>query len=459
MLLQSSWTPRLIDAEGSPVDRLADALAADIIEGRIDSGDRLPAHRDLAYRVGVAVGTVTKAYAILERRGLVRTVKGSGTFVAAVVARRGPSIDLSRNVPPAVISERVFARTLTAIAKRIDSGLFNSYPPTAGHDEYRRQTAQWLARLGMEANPSRILLTSGAHTAIMLAFSVAAGREGVLFTEAQTYTGAIAIARHVGCNLLGLEMDGQGLLPEALDRAAKIAGTARKAVYVTPTNHNPTTCTMGRQRREDIVRVCRKHDIQIIEDDVYRLEASADLLPLAMLSPEKTFYISSLSKTLNPALRIGALVSPDYAYAAVEDTLASTALMISPMTCAVFEQLLIDGTAETLTRAVTEEAARRQKLARSILDPFMARSDYPGYHLWLPMAADRAQRLADAAKALDILVTPPRTTMVDPASKTTGIRLCIGAPPYADLTPALTALSALLVQMGREPSEPQTAMF
>ncbi len=81
MLLRPRWTPRLAEIKAGPVERLVVALADDILEGRLTGGDRLHAHRDLAWALGIGVGTVTKAYAVLERRGLIRSIKGSGTFV------------------------------------------------------------------------------------------------------------------------------------------------------------------------------------------------------------------------------------------------------------------------------------------------------------------------------------------------------------------------------------------
>ena len=132
MRIRSPWKPYLSNRFTSPADRLVGALAEDILQGALEGGARLPAHRDLADELNIGVGTVTTAYAVLERRGLVRTVKGSGKFVALTQSRKGPVIDLSRNVPPGAVTERLLGRTLTALAKRVDSGFFNDYPPLGG---------------------------------------------------------------------------------------------------------------------------------------------------------------------------------------------------------------------------------------------------------------------------------------------------------------------------------------
>ncbi len=444
MRLTSPWVPRLAEGPASPSDRLVAALAEDILDGRLDTGDRLPAHRDLADALRIGVGTVTKAYGVLERRGLVRSVKGSGMFVALAQTRRGPLIDLSRNAPPAVMTERLLARTLMAIAKRVDSGLFNDYPPLGGHDEHRRLLARWFARLGMDAEPRRLVLTGGAHHAVSVALSVACGPEGTLFTEAQTYPGAIALARHQGIRLVGVEMDREGVMPDALDRALATKRVGPSALYVTPTMQNPTTATMGRARREAIVSVCRAHDIAIIEDDVYTLCADLNLPPLAMLAPERTFYANSMSKTLNPTLRIGGLVAPGSLYAQVETTLQATAIMVSPLSCAVMEQWLIDGTAEVVSQAIQEESDRRVALARTMLGDAMCEPDHRGYHVWLPMSQPAAQRLEHAAGALGVLVTPPSSTAADPDTPKGGVRLCLGAPSIAELSTALEVMARII---------------
>lgn len=444
MRLPSPWTPRLAADAGSPSERLAAAMAEDIIEGRLEAGARLPAHRDLAYRLHIGLGSVTQAYAMLERRGLVRSVKGRATFVAVSQTRRGPLIDLSRNAPPAAMSERLLARTLTALGRRIDADIFNDYPPSAGHDEYRRQMAHWFSGLGMDADPRRLLLTSGARHALSLAFSVACGPGGTLLTEAQTYPGALALARHLGCRLAGVAMDEQGVLPAALDRALAARGAGPAALYVTPTMQNPTTATMGRTRRAEIVAVCRARDVAIIEDDVYTLRADAALPPLAMLAPERTLYVNSLSKTLNPALRIGGLVAPESCYERAAAVQQATDLTVSPMSCAVMEQWLLDGSAATVSRAIGEESRRRLALTRSLLGDAMRQPAQDGYHVWLPMAAQAAQELADAALTSGIVLTPPSATAADADAQGAGIRLCLGAPPLADLRTALTAIAGLL---------------
>jgi DNA-binding transcriptional MocR family regulator len=258
MLLRSPWTPRLADIEASLAERLALALADDIIEGRLKAGDRLPAHRDLAWALGVGLGTVTKAYATLERRGLTGSVKGRGTFVTIRQARDGRQIDLASNAPPAMLTARLLARTLARIARTINPDHLNLYAPPAGHLEHRYLLARWLETLGAQVDPLHLVLTSNARQAISLAFDLACGPQGIILTERITYPGAIALARRKGFQMRGVEIDSEGMVPKALADALARAKAGSKAVYVTPTLQNPSTATMSMTRRKAIIEICRR---------------------------------------------------------------------------------------------------------------------------------------------------------------------------------------------------------
>lgn len=444
MLLQSPWAPRLANVETNATERLVLALADDIIEGRLMGGDRLPAHRDLAWKLGIGLGTVTKAYAALERRGLTRSVKGRGTFVAIRQARNDRQIDLSSNTPPATLNARILARTLTGIARKIDADHFNLYAPPAGHLEHRLVLARWLETLGLTVDPSHLVLTSGARQALALAFDLACGPQGVILTERITYPGAIALARRKGYRMQGVGIDAEGMVPEALADALDSASSASsKAVYLTPTLHNPTTATMGEKRRQAMAEICRQAGASIIEDGVYAASETG-LPPLAALAPEIVLHVNGMSKSLGPGLQIGALALPAGLSAAAEETLQDMPVSPSPLSCAVVEEWLIAGIIPSIQRDLRHEARRRSSLAASLLGTAELIWHPGAYNAWLPMQRDTADRFVFAAAAAGIKLTPPETMMVDRDDQASGIRLCLGGPSFEDLTEALTVLAGLL---------------
>ena len=226
MKLTSPWTPRLAPPPGLAHERLTAALAEDILAGVIPAGARLPAHRDLAHRLSISLGTVTRAYETLQRRGLANGQKGRGMFVNETAAREGARdgahenarIDLSVNLPPPVLTAPMLKALLGRVAEKVDARHFNAYEAPAGRPSHRTLLARRLAdERGLAFDPDRLFVTSGAQHAIFIA--LASAPPGPLAIEEVTYPGALRAARMLGRELVPLAMDEQGVTPESL-RAA-----------------------------------------------------------------------------------------------------------------------------------------------------------------------------------------------------------------------------------------------
>lgn len=445
MRLQSPWTPRISDNGNTPANRLLEALAEDILSGQLLGGDRLPAHRDLAWKLNIGVGTVTKAYAMLERRGLARSIKGSGTFVAVFESRKGPAIDFSVNRLPVMLSDRLLAGTLSAISRKINSAHVNLYPPPAGHDEHRRLLARWLESLSIEAEAKRIILAGSGQQALWLAFDILCGGNGLIVTERLSYSGAIALARYRGHPMRSVNIDDQGMVSDDLDRVLceEENSGRRRLVYLTPTLHNPTTISMGANRRKEIVDVCNKRNVPIVEDGVYTLGASPNLPPLVTLAPDRVFHVTSLSKSLSPGLRLGVLVLPSGWEEYAEEALRALPLSSSPVDYALLEEWFTSGVMETVRGTLRAEARQRAKLARSFFDNRTIMTDDCAFHAWLPMSHTEAEAFEKAAATLGVVVTEPDAVRADRNDNATGIRLCLGGLGMEDLTTGLTLLSRL----------------
>ena len=131
----------------------------------------------------------------------------------------------------------------------------------------------------------------------------------VVLTEALTYPGIRAAAACRDVRLVGVAIDEQGILPDALDAACR--KHSPKAVYLIPTIHNPTTATMPRARREQVAEILRARDVLLLEDDAYGMLAP-EAVPLAALVPERTYFAATLSKCIAPGLRVSFLLTPAF---------------------------------------------------------------------------------------------------------------------------------------------------
>ena len=114
------WRPQLANGDGPVYERLLHALERDVRAGHLRPGDRLPPHRDLAHSLSVSVGTVSRAYVEAERRGLISSHVGRGSFVAqgAVPGQPEPDnaiIDMAQNAPPLAPSERWMSEGLARL--------------------------------------------------------------------------------------------------------------------------------------------------------------------------------------------------------------------------------------------------------------------------------------------------------------------------------------------------------
>ena len=430
-----TWRPPLEDSPRPLVDRLLAALERDIRSGALPPGLRLPPQRELAFFLGVSLGTVTRAYAEAERRGLTQATVGRGTYVAAPAPdaafrfspRGQPSgVNLAQNVRPVLSGHLALNQALGKLRKKDLSSML-VYSPSAGEDDHRRAMADWLARTTrLRPDWRDIALTAGGQQAVALALGSLASPGDAILTEAGTYYGLRTLAEHAGYRLKGLALDGEGLVPEALDRAA--AATGARVLYLTPTLHNPTGRTMSETRREDIVRVARARDLWIVEDDVYALYAGPDTVtPLAALAPERTLYVSSLSKSLSAGLRVGILATPGGEHLErVLRALRATSYSAPALGPAVGAQWIEDGTADALAAEAVDEMAGRVRLALKL---FGAAAEAPSFasslHVWLPMPELEAERAAAHALRAGVEVTPPSAPIVD-WHGLSGLRVCLG---------------------------------
>src|ERR1700761_7569829 len=442
-----TWRPVLEDTPRPLVDRLLAALERDIRSGVLAPGLRLPPQRELAFFLNISLGTVTKAYAEAERRGLTQATVGRGTYVAAPAPdaafrfspRGQPSgVNLAQNVRPMLGGEAALKQALAKL-RRKDLSSMLVYSPSAGEDDHRRAMADWLARTTqLQPDWRDLAVTAGGQQAVALALGSLASPGDAILTEAGTYYGLRTLAEHAGYRLKGLQLDGEGLVPEALDRAA--AATGARVLYLTPTLHNPTGRTMGLKRREDIVRVARARDLWIVEDDVYALYAGPrTVTPIAALAPERTLYVSSLSKSLSAGLRVGILLTPGAEpLERVLRALRATAYSAPALGPAIGSLWIEGGTADALGSEVQAGMRGRGRLALDLFGPAVEPPSFASsLHVWLPMAELDAERAAAHALRAGVEVTPPSAPIVD-WHGLSGLRVCLGGvEDYGDLERAL----------------------
>ncbi|MFS2098290.1 PLP-dependent aminotransferase family protein [Variovorax sp. Varisp85] len=385
--------------------QLVDQLAAEIRAGRLQPGTRLPTHRRLAERHGLALVTASRVYAELEAMGLVSGEVGRGTFVRETVRPRGPGIDqqavaaglvdLNFNYPSLPGQAELLRGALRQLAAGGELEAMLRYAPHGGRMHERARVARHLESRGLAAEPSRVLIVDGAQHGLAVTVMALLQPGDVIAVDALTYPGFKVLAEAQRLELAPIPASGQGPDLDALERLC----TQRRvrAVYTMPTLHNPLGWVMSASRRRRLAAIARRHGLLVIEDAAYAFLADDPPPPLATLAPETTVYVSGLSKSVATGLRVGFVVAPEAWVPKIERSIRATTWCNPGVTTAIACAWLEDGTVGRLESEKRHDAATRQAIAGDALAGLRCVRHPASYFVWLPLPEEtRADRVAAA---------------------------------------------------------------
>ncbi|WP_241562738.1 PLP-dependent aminotransferase family protein [Streptomyces hoynatensis] len=427
--------------------RLADRLAAEIADGTLRPGERLPPQRRFARREGIAPSTASRVYAELIRRGLAVGEVGRGTFVRATAPAPEPAlaepggarVDLELNFPVLPGQAQTLAAGLQRLLRAdvLDAALRPA--AVAGEAGLRAAAAGLLARGGWSPEPGRLLFAAGGRQAIAAALAALVPAGERLGVERFTYPVIKGIAARLGITPVPLAVDEEGLVPEAVAGALPL-----RAVYCQPALHNPLGTTMPPGRRAELAEALRRHGLYAVEDAIYGF-LRPDLPPLAALAPERTVLVDSLSKRVAPGLTLGFVLAPDEPRrSAIAAALRTGGWAAARFALRAAGEWLGDGTAAALGEAKRADAAERQRIRAERLAGFRIRADPAAYHCWWELPAPwRADTFVAAAARHGIALTPAAAFAVGPAHAPAAVRLALGSPPKDTLARALDTLAGL----------------
>ena len=445
-------TASLGDGSKPKYQSIAEDLAQAILNGQVPMGEKLPPQRNLAHRLGVTTGTISRAYAILERQGLATARVGDGTYVRSVehVPERGESdhqqpIDLAHNV--AMVGDESSALHEAFQSLALDAELMRqvlSYQSETGMRRHREAGAQWLRRFGTSGQWNRVMVTHGAQHGLACVLRTVARPGDAVLTESLSYPGLQALARSMRLQLIGIETDEQGMVPQALERAAKTFDT--KFVYCAPTLHNPTGATMSMARREAVAAVMRTHGLFIIEDCVHAAMQARPLPALSTWLPEQSFLLSSFSKVLAPGLRVGYVEAAPAWLSKFAASMRADSWMVAPLLPEIATRWLESGAMEGLIAQQRQMTAQRLECARAVLQGLDFKTDPEFPLIWLPLPEPwRAGQFAAALRQAGVLVRTADHFAVGRSPAPHAIRISLNAPASVEqLEAGLQILKALI---------------
>ena len=203
---------------------------------------------------------------------------------------------------------------------------------------------------------------------------------------------------------------------------------------------------MSEARRAQIAEIAREFDFFILDDDIYGFLADTPLRPLASYAPERSVYLTSLSKSVMPALRIGYLYGPPETLSRLTALVRSSVWMPSPLTAQLASQLINDGLGHRLMLLQREEAAARQAIAAQVFQGLRLQVQPHSYHLWLtlpePWSSDEFVTLA---RANGVTLLSGSQFLAERSGQTRGVRIVLMSPTSREqLRFALTKLASLI---------------
>jgi DNA-binding transcriptional MocR family regulator len=318
--LLGSWAA----GSGPLYERLARAIGAAIDRGELPPESVLPTERDLASRLAVSRTTVVTAYGQLKDAGRLESRQGRGTWVAGRAEGPRPSerpfsaelysgmlggqpgiIELTAACPPPTsLVTRVIAETSGADLASDVTGA--GYLP-AGLPALRERIAEHVSLGGLPTRPDEVLVTTGAQQAIGLAATLLGEAGGSVLVEEATYPGALDITRGLGMRPVGVALDREGVVPEALEDL--LERVRPSFVYLVPAFQNPTGSVLSAARSRRVAELSARYRVPLVEDLALRympLHDTSMPAPIAAHAPDgSSIVIGSVSKVLWGGLRVG----------------------------------------------------------------------------------------------------------------------------------------------------------
>ena len=356
-------------------------------------------------------------------------------------------------------ADSIPADGLAAAAERVlrrDGRKLATYGMDSGPQGYRplREfvAATLAARAHLPCSADEVLITSGSGQGLELVSALFLQPGDTLLVEASTYGGSLTRLRRRGANIVGVELDDEGMRIDSLAsvlEGLRSKGIKPRYIYTIPTVQNPTGTTMGRERRLEMLRVAAAHDVPILEDDCY-----ADLLwgaerPPAIRSldrDERVIYVGSFSKSISPALRLGYVV-------AGWDVLSRLLALKTDGGTGALEQLVLaeycpqafDRHVAALTGTLRDKCAT---MLAALEQEFGAAAEFHapngGIFVWitLPEPVDTS-KLAQIALAEGVAINAGPEWVAAPESGRRSFRLCLGNTSEQEIREGVARLAEI----------------
>ena len=438
----------------SAVSQAIEKLVSDIKRGALTPGTPLPTHRQLAERYGIAVASATKVYAHLKALGLVVGETGRGTFVRDRPPQRewdsgdearlsASAVDLSFNHPSWCGQADLLRSMLRELSGSGDLAALMHQQPPGGRRHERQIVADFLSKeRGIKADAHRVFLVNGAQQGLDITTRSLLQPHDMVAVDALTYPGfkMISAAQHLVLKPIPAVDAGPDL--DALDSLCRRHPI--RAIYAMPTLHNPLSWVLTLEQRKQLVDIAERRDCLLIEDAAYAFLAAKAPPPLAALAPERTIYVSSLSKSVASGLRFGYIVAPEAYAVRLKAQIRASFWSMPSLVTTMATRWIQDGTVKQLEAVLRRDAVVRQGIARKVFASMAMTSNPASLFVWLRLPPDlRMDRIAMALSERQIAVSKAEA-YASTRHVPQALRLGLSSAPIDQLATALAQVREVI---------------
>ena len=328
------------------------------------------------------------------------------------------------------------------------------YCTAQGDAGLRERICEVMALEAVQAHPDDVVVTVGSQQALDLLARIFIDPGDVILAEAPSYVGALGAFAAYQADVVHVPMDDDGLIPEALSAAlARVAASGRKPkfLYTVPNFHNPAGVTLAATRRQQVLDICQRAGLLVVEDNPYGL-LGFDTEPMRALradDPDGVVYLGTFSKTFAAGVRVGWAVAPP----AIRDKLIlaaeSAVLCHSSFAQLTVREYLATQPWREQIKEFRELYRERRDATLDALERLMppgCRWTRPagGFYVWLqlPAGVDAKAMLPRAIAARVAYV--PGTGFYADGSGAQFARLCYAFPPPERITEGIRRLAAVV---------------
>jgi 2-aminoadipate transaminase len=367
----------------------------------------------------------------------------------AELARRPEIISFAVGAPDPALLPVQRLELFTRVAQQHHGPALLQYGATRGFPPLLEAVEELLGWRGISGAAERTHISTGGSGALnSIAMAVLEPGDKVL-VERPTFSLALSVFASYGATIVEVETDDDGMVPTAL--ATELAAGGVAMVYLLPTFQNPTGRTASSGRRKELADVLQRYDAFAVEDDVYwDLRYRGEHLPaLAMLAPGNVAYVTSVSKILAPALRVGVATMPAALLKVVLSLKQGIDMQTSTYMQAIATQMLTSTWFAGHLEHLIEVYRSKMTALLSALDQLPAGFRYSrpegGFFAWIEGPADfDADALLPRALDAGVMYLPGSGFHADGGAHRNTLRLSIASPTVPEIDRGVEILANLI---------------